>query len=135
MKKQILTIAAILFCAVSFSQTSNNAFNGISLYKVTKVVSAVYNEETNGWDEDEPTYPSAMRIVSQGNLIVVTDEAKSNYRIKKILNEDEDSYSFLATDEKERDMGILLTRDKIIVLYANQYYIKYFVSKSPASSN
>lgn len=122
MKKQILTIAAILFCAVSFSQS-----NSLSMYKVTKVVLATWNENTNGWDEEEPTYPSTMRIVSHGNLITITDEARSNYRIKKILNETENSYSFLATDEKERDMGILMMKDRIIVLYANQYYVKYFI--------
>lgn len=129
MKKQILTIAAILISTLSFSQSD------LSLYRVTKAVIAYYNQETKGWDEAEPRYPSNMRIICNGNLISVTDVASSNYRIKETLNRTSHSASFLATDEKERDMGIIITTESILILYASDFYIKYYISKAPASLN
>jgi hypothetical protein len=69
--KKTLTLLAVMLVIQAQSQVT---------YKVVKVTVEKYNRYTSDYTPVSKTYPDDMTILLFGNLITVTNKAKSNYR-------------------------------------------------------
>jgi hypothetical protein len=108
MIKRIALVALILLLAIA-GRTQDT-------YRTKSVAVAHYNPETKTWLWEEPK-PTVLTLTFHGSTLLVSDKAKSTYRLRKlVINEKKEEYTQFGWDaEDEQDQPCIV---KIVTLWS-----------------
>ena len=128
MKKLITIVALTLLTLLTNAQDFK-----MNVYKV-KV--HTYNVIKDDWELQRETKPTGMYLEKRGNVIIISNQNESNYRLGKLLNSDnKECIIFTATDKDNKDCGLqicLLSDNEqlamVNVLYVDVMLVTYYIS-------
>ena len=108
MKKILFILTLVLFFTLGGKAQK--------VFTIEAITSGTWYNTKQAWVYDETVYPDDMKLVLNGNLTLIQDQAKSNYRTGAAKDyEDKDGIitkSWYATDEKNRDVDYTMKIEK-----------------------
>lgn len=124
MKTLLALVISVLSITTSYSQSYD--------FDVVKLKTGLYNPYLENYNTDVPDkYVQGMRVYYMNGVILMSDEAHSNYRVIKMLDQSDGCVTYTGTDEKDRDIIIILCATEpmgtLTIIYPKKYYISYYI--------